>query len=539
MDKIPDINKFKGLNNVHIPLVENIKKINYQYKKIINTINKCTTINDKTLKPSLISEFNKDLQIKPFWNNKIQLLSDKLYLPSSDNLVEANFNHEVFNSDSWFNIEHYINTDKPYKLQFKDVKETIKEITKVSQIKLFLTNEQKEYMKIIIGTYRYFYNRGVAYLNNYNKTTKKSWYLVDPKDSKTKKTVKIIGKDNPYTFITMKKYIKDNYPSWILIDFPSHLVDEAFRECSARFLTCLNQCRTNNKPFDFSFKTKKEIVQTMNLERPMINSKSNGIFVKWMINGKYIFKNIKTHDKFSNYEFKGSSLSYHSVLNSFTLNLTYKIQSEPTKIKNICAIDQGIRTPFTIYSTNEVVKIGFGASEKIIKVCKEIDIIQSRINSETYYVKDKDGKKKYYKVTSGRKKSLRKAMHRKIKYLKNLKRELHNKSIRYLCDNYSTIIVPPFKTQAMVKTLNSKVSRMMCTFSFYEFKTKLINKAQEYNINIIEKCEPYTSKTCGNCGIINYGLGTSEVYKCTNCDLEIDRDINGSRCILLRNLKCC
>ena len=150
MNQIPDINKFNGLNNVHIPLVANIKKVNQQYKKIISTINKCTTINDKTLRPSLISEFNKDLQIKPFWNNKIQSLSDKLYLPSSDNLVKTYLQHKAFNSESWFNTENYVNNDKPYKLQFKDVKQKIKKITKVSQIKLFLNHEQKEVIDTFI-----------------------------------------------------------------------------------------------------------------------------------------------------------------------------------------------------------------------------------------------------------------------------------------------------------------------------------------------------------------------------------------------------
>ena len=108
-----------------------------------------------------------------------------------------------------------------------------------------------------------------------------------------------------------------------------------------------------------------------------------------------------------------------------------------------------------------------------------------------------------------------------------------------MCDNYSTIILPPFKTQEMVKTLHTTVARSMCTFAFYQFKIKLINKAKESNINIIEKGEPFTSKTCGNCGCINYNLGTAEVFNCTKCHLKMDRDIGGARNILLRNIEYC
>ena len=68
---------------------------------------------------------------------------------------------------------------------------------------------------------------------------------------------------------------------------------------------------------------------------------------------------------------------------------------------------------------------------------------------------------------------------------------------------------------------------------------KLINKAKEYNIKIVEKGEPFTSKTCGNCGQLNYKLGTLEKFNCSKCNLSIDRDINGARCILLRNIEYC
>lgn len=47
--------------------------------------------------------------------------------------------------------------------------------------------------------------------------------------------------------------------------------------------------------------------------------------------------------------------------------------------------------------------------------------------------------------------------------------------------------------------------------------------------------ESYTSKTCGRCGNLNNKLGGNKIYKCTNCNLVIDRDINGARNILLKH----
>lgn len=46
----------------------------------------------------------------------------------------------------------------------------------------------------------------------------------------------------------------------------------------------------------------------------------------------------------------------------------------------------------------------------------------------------------------------------------------------------------------------------------------------------------YTSKTCGLCGKIKQNLGGSEVFKCSECKEELDRDEHMVRNILLQFL---
>lgn len=53
---------------------------------------------------------------------------------------------------------------------------------------------------------------------------------------------------------------------------------------------------------------------------------------------------------------------------------------------------------------------------------------------------------------------------------------------------------------------------------------------------LIDCTEEYTSKTCTRCGRINHNLGSNKVFTCASCKLIIDRDINGARNILLKNL---
>ena len=49
---------------------------------------------------------------------------------------------------------------------------------------------------------------------------------------------------------------------------------------------CFERKKKTGKRFTLSFKSKKELVQTIKLEDTMI--KTNGLFVKWKINNKYL-----------------------------------------------------------------------------------------------------------------------------------------------------------------------------------------------------------------------------------------------------------
>jgi len=527
--------KFLRIANLNTYRLAYLMNLNKQFTNIANIIEKHKLFHNNKLLPSIVREYNADITIKPFWNAQIQKLSDKLYLPSSDNLYESDAIDRTFTSESWFNIDSYVNQEEPYRLKTKAINTSVNELFKTKQIKLFLNDEQRKYMKKIIGTYRYYYNRCVSFLNNYDKKTKTSWYLVNPSDTNTKIIIVVNG--NPYNFIKMNNVLKKNPPTWLLPNFPTRLMNAAFKECFDRFNACLDiSCKTK-RPFKFNYKSKKEIYQTINIEKNVFPCNSNGLFSRWKIQGSYVFRDINTHDNFKDYEIHDSSITYHRILKTFVLNLTHTIQSSPTSINNVCAIDQGVRTPFTIYSTDRVMKIGRNWTEKIMKVCKEVDIIQSRIDKKTYYTKDKYGNKTVYILTSERRRALRKALHRKIRYIKNLRTELHNKCVRYLCETYSTIILPPFEVKEMVVNLRTEIARRMYTLGFYQFKTRLRNKAMEYNINVVEKREPFTSKTCGKCGNIKHNLGTAERYDCNRCGLHIDRDMNGARNILLRNIK--
>ena len=84
---------------------------------------------------------------------------------------------------------------------------------------------------------------------------------------------------------------------------------------------------------------------------------------------------------------------------------------------------------------------------------------------------------------------------------------------------------------------NKHLSKAIASQKFFEFKTKLMSKCKQNDLElrIVDRFYP-SSKTCSNCGEVKKDLKLSDrVYKCNICEAVIDRDLNAS--INLKNAK--
>jgi putative transposase len=85
----------------------------------------------------------------------------------------------------------------------------------------------------------------------------------------------------------------------------------------------------------------------------------------------------------------------------------------------------------------------------------------------------------------------------------------------------------------MTKRLGKVTNFNLLNLQHYRFKERLRFKCVEYSSKLVDCTEEYTSKTCTRCGTLNE-VGSSEVYRCSKCNLTIDRDVNGARNIYLK-----
>ncbi|WP_413926901.1 RNA-guided endonuclease InsQ/TnpB family protein [Clostridioides sp. ZZV13-5731] len=119
--------------------------------------------------------------------------------------------------------------------------------------------------------------------------------------------------------------------------------------------------------------------------------------------------------------------------------------------------------------------------------------------------------------------------------LTNIRTDYINKTVSLIIKQKpSYITIEDLAVSNLMK--NKHLSKAIASQKFFEFKTKLMSKCKQNNIElrIVDRFYP-SSKTCSQCGEINKNLKLKDrVYKCS-CGLSIDRDLNAS--INLKNAK--
>ena len=90
-------------------------------------------------------------------------------------------------------------------------------------------------------------------------------------------------------------------------------------------------------------------------------------------------------------------------------------------------------------------------------------------------------------------------------------------------------------TRRAGRRIRSKTARMMLTLRHHEFRQRLLWKAWQRGVLVMEVGEAYTSKTCSWDGSVKEDLGGRTVIRDAS-GFEMDRDVNDARGIFLRAL---
>jgi len=287
-----------------------------------------------------------------------------------------------------------------------------------------------------------------------------------------------------------------------------HTADYAVQHCVTMYKSALSNHNNKLDKFTINNLLKDRRRKNLIVEPGSVSSKINSIFIKQL-------GEIKSSSPLNLIK-KNSVLQFDTIKNLFYIIIPYdKIDKKEVNQYKKCGVDIGVRTFITTYSRGESFEIGTNNNNLIDKYNKKMDSIKSNYNTNNL------SKRKYEKGFT--------------KYsdkLKNSIEDLHNKTSTILLSLYKEIIIGKISIKKMISNLTGNLQaitkRRLMALSHYRFREKLKSRAFKFGCKITEVTEYLTSKTCSNCLENNDNLGSSKIFKCSCCNLLLDRDINAS-----------
>jgi similar to tr len=401
---------------------------------------------------------------------------------------------------SWFSINqrivHSVKSRKICSQYFKPSREECTDLSvtqiKTRKIRIYPTKEQRTILRRWFGVQRLVYNQAIQHYND-KEFEVRHWM----------KLYAIVFSELDMDYVKEVPYairlnaVKDAYTSWS---------------------TNCKKAKKSGTPFSLKFKSRKDKVQSCYIKKTSIST----LGIYHTKSGRMKFSET---DWFANSEISDCRLIcdhgrwFVSIPRKITTQSTSETQG------GAVAVDPGIRNFGTYFSTDgRFGWVGQRAFERILKLNIRIDKMRSIIATT---------EDKLYKFR------LKRVVDRLYHKIRDLVDELHWKFMNFLTKEFSVVIFPPFNVSDMVKKSGRKIRkvvvRSMMALRFYEFKERLKNKCKERHVLFIEQNEAWTSKTNSFNGEVMENLGGRESFNYQG--LRINRDVNGSRNILLRAMR--
>ena len=318
--------------------------------------------------------------------------------------------------------------------------------------------------------------------------------------------------------IIAKHYLYNNDAKTIV---KTHILDCAIKQACTSFKSAKeNYLEGNIKKFRIRYWKKDRRMKIMEIEAGY--NKDGNVCGPTL--GNMLMKSCESSNKVKKYELKPRTVKIHydSKLKRYIMLTTEKIVQEDNKISEdkYVGIDPGIRKFVTCISNDEAIKYGENMKGRILKILKRID---KNNGNKTMSEKAK------FMIND-----------RNYKRIKNIVDEMHWKIIKYLTENNKRIYIGKLNIKSIVSKekedeLDKMTKRVGILMRHGQFRERLKYKCSTKRIMYVEVDERFTSKTCSVCGEYKEDLGRNEVYDCGKCGNKIDRDINGCRCITLKN----
>ena len=442
----------------------------------------------------------KEKECTPYWNDLCKEISSKLWCPTetvlrdSDMPSLSSLSKEMVGK-SWFSTTMYQPVEKqsslPTSWPFSTtpaVECTEQEVIRIKKIRIYPTKEQASLFRGWFGCSRFAYNETVNNLNLPKEDERRlsgGWMKISAQ------LIKLL-------------------PEWSK-EIPFQIRKMAVRDAFNAFVNGCRKAKKTGELFKLSYRSRKNPKQSCFI--PSTAIRGGGIYPTY--SGKVkMMESIPDTCRDSRLVFDNGRWFLHTPYR-------VKVTSSDNQGR-VVALDPGIRTFLTGFSSDAVFKVGAGDFSRIARLAHHCDDLISRMT----------------KVNHAKRSRMKKALQRMKHKIWDLIDELHFKSINFLMKSFDCVVFPTFNSSEMVtkatRKIRSKTVRAILTFAFFRFSQRLEHKAKALGKTVIRISEAYTSKTASWTGEVKEKLGSSKFI--TSSGEKMDRDINGARGIFLRAL---
>lgn len=446
---------------------------------------------------------SRDVALSPYWNERCEENQSRWWLPHrivSQGLVfqssNTSSNYQEVQSSFWKKTIQPINSTYPisYPISLPSATPFMESVLVKGTKKIRVYPKNKDYLLEVIRQQRRAYNLAIA-------------CFIEQDEHKE------LRQDPSYDKSSLRKTIREFVKSEVEERGETFLSSGCDEAVASAFLTrdAVIRNRKKGKKSGYSFKTAK-------------NPRQSLIWQK--LTKGFIEKQFYITEDYPEESLGKQSRVVYDKGRWFLLvqkQITTVGQGE-IQARNIVAIDPGVRTFATTFSSHECVSYGDGFFEgRIMPLLLNMD--------DLYSLKAKAKNEQW-------KRHYEKRIHRLSNRVRDRIDDLQRRVCYDLVSSYDIILLPSFETAQMSdktgRKIRSKTVRAMLGLGHYRFELMLSWMCKKYGKRLVVVNESYTSKTRSWDGSVKSNLGGSKTI--SDEDIIVDRDVNGARGIMLRAL---
>lgn len=465
---------------------------------------------------------NETFMIKPFWKKKYKNSYEKCWLPTDNNfeLINRNlhtqwFEHQtqVCELDSQWNIPVHkqwkCKDRRPIRKSARQQKALPEgQLYRTKLIRMYPSSDQKKLLQTWFRACRYTYNWALYKLRVLKDCGVKVSY-----DGKYIRNLVVPEKNIPVRY------------QWMLA-IPKDVREKAAFELGDALKNSVDKYRSGRGGSDHQFRSVTDEQCSLTISSKGLSKNQIPFHINFFPSYNVGHIRLKEDIVVNGIEMK---VKFHRS-GKYYLHYTYIVDQKTTDSDDVVAIDPGVKPAWAYYSPNGLESGHIGTAndvETLLRLAEKADDISSMLSRE-----DLSHKRRY---------RLRRRRFKLFAKIRNRVIEMHKYMCKFMCKRYGIVVLPKFPVKSMIqrsdRRIQHKAVRNLLNWRHGMLRTRMQQKSEEFRVELRIGGEAYTSATCGKCGKIKKNLGGSMVYGCDNCDLVIDRQLNGARNIFLKDIR--